>query len=308
MEVSYHTRVKHKLLGDYLSIWETAIKGKIPLLQFVDLFAGDGICKLESSLSITWDGSAILGARIVGGVPGWKCILNSWDPNDRTICDRLKHTLGETKPNIQILSEDANLLVGKILSSAFINPNYPSIFFLDPTAHSQLPWSTIEKIGNHRGKINRNDTRLSRRPELIVTLMTVGMQRNPQDLPGISRALGVTEEWLETWIEFWKELPENQGEPINKSFLDLFTLKLERLYGHKPLTMSVHNRMKSIVYWIVFASSHKRGVEIYGRLIPCVEKYHEVEWWKEVGELKILEMKEKMRQKGQQFLDERFSR
>ena len=140
--------------------------------------------ELENPLK--WEGSALLAVKMSNEYANrWTCYLNELDP---ITFKELKKNLKNYEPwDGEVFNKDANEVIDEILKK--INPDYPSLFFLDPQNHSQLPWTTIEKIANHVG---RKD--VHRRPEMIINLMTTGMQRNLDKTPeSISLALGVDE-------------------------------------------------------------------------------------------------------------------
>ncbi len=210
MKCKYHTRIKHKFLGDYLSIWLRGVGGKVSL-DYVDLFASDGICELDAELEtpLTWEGSALLAVKMSKEYKNrWTCYLNELDPSTYI---NLKENLKKYEPwDGEIFNQDANEVIDNILMK--VNPNYPSLFFLDPQNHSQLPWITIEKIANHVGSKLKDSQ--NRRPEMIINLMTTGMQRNLEKSPeNISLALGMAEaDWKRIITQYHEN--EKRGTEI----------------------------------------------------------------------------------------------
>ncbi len=272
MKCKYHTRIKHKFLGDYLSIWLRGVSGKVSL-DYVDLFAGDGICEFDAELEnpLSWEGSALLAVEMSKKYKNrWTCYLNELD---FTTCSELKKNLKKFDPwDGEVFNQDANVVIDEILKK--IDPDYPSLFFIDPLNHSQLPWKTIEKIANHIGK---KDTH--RRPEMIINLMTTGMQRNKNKSPeSISLALGIAEkDWRKIITQEYKN-----GKTYHEAFRDIYCKRLFQIYGINPVFLSVENKKESTVFYLIAISSHDLGNKILGSLKKCVEEYKKEKWWKEL--------------------------
>lgn len=290
MKCKYHTRIKHKFLGDYLSIWLKGVKGKVSL-DYVDLFASDGICELDAELETPpkWEGSALLAVKMSKEYNNrWTCYLNELDP---ITCSELKNNLKKYEPwDGEVFNQDANVVIDEILKK--INPNYPSLFFIDPQNHSQLPWKTIEKIANHVGYKNR-------RPEMIINLMTTGMQRNLDKAPeSISLALGMVE-------DDWRQIIEQEhdiGKPYHETFRDIYCEKLFQIYGVQPVFLSVENKKESTVFYLIAMSGHELGYKILGSLEQCVEGYKKEKWLKELRDIELQVDIAKMKKEGQKSL------
>lgn len=292
MKCKYHTRIKHKFLGDYLSIWLRGVGGKVSL-DYVDLFASDGICELDAELEtpLIWEGSALLAVKMSKEYKNrWTCYLNELESD---IYDRLVENLKKYEPwDGEVFNEDANEVIDKILKK--INPDYPSLFFIDPQKHSQLPWSTIRKIASHVGYKNR-------RPEMIINLMTTGMQRNLDKAPeSISLALGMKEA---DWRQIIKQ-EHNKGKTFHETFRDLYCEKLFQIYGVNPAFLSVENKNDSTVFYLIAVSSHDLGNKILGSLKKCVEEYKKEKWSKELSDIEIQIDIAKMKKEGQRSLFE----
>lgn len=295
MKCKYHTRIKHKFLGDYLSIWLKGVGGKVSL-DYVDLFASDGVCELDAELEtpLSWEGSALLAVMMSKKYANrWTCYLNELDP---TTCSELKNNLKKYEPwSGEIFNEDANEVIDKILTK--INPNYPSLFFIDPQNHSQLPWGTIEKIANHVGG-KLKDSQNFRRPEMIINLMTTGMQRNLDKSPeNISLALGMEED---KWRQIINQY-HDEGKTYHEGFRDIYCEKLSQVYNVSPVVLSVETKKESTVFYLIAISSHGLGKKILSSLKTCVEGYKE-KWSKELSDIEIQIDIAKMKREGQKSI------
>lgn len=297
MKCKYHTRIKHKFLGDYLSIWLKGVGGKVSL-DYVDLFAGDGICKLDAELETprTWEGSALLAVKMSKEYKNrWTCYLNELN---QTTCAQLKQNLRKYEPwSGEVFNEDANEVIDKILTK--INPNYPSLFFIDPQKHSELQWKTIEKIANHVGSRLKNSQNF-RRPEMIINLMTTGMQRNLDSPGNISLALGMDETEWRRIITLYHE----NGKAYHEAFRDIYCKKLFDIYNINPVFLSVENKKESTVFYLIAISSHSLGKKILNSLKLCVEGYKKEKWSKELSEIQIQIDIAKMKKEGQKSIFE----
>ena len=203
MEVKLHTKLKHKILTYYFSSgWKNAFKsGKIFSLSYVDLFAGDGICcceELDESLEKylpddlnkrTWR-PAFFNLMEYAMEAGFnlKCFFNDIDKEKiKSLSEEIKKE-GYSDFVEDYFSEDANNVYREILNKIG-NPNKPSLFYIDPTNHVHLSFSTIEQIAKFKDEKN------GRRPELIINFMLnsifMAIKRGlqPDDVPSINRFL-----------------------------------------------------------------------------------------------------------------------
>jgi len=278
MKVNYYSWAKHVFQCTYLQACEKIYRYKPGItFYYCDLFSGDGICKckLPTGEIETWDGSARSAlhycnnmGKNFGGV-----IFNdlkSADKLSENIQDLIKY------PNkVHLFNERADDVIDKILD--IVPKNSQSFFFLDPNRHKDLSWKTIEKIGNHATIGNYKEKQFTRRPEIMINLMTMGMQRNymrKSNQSSITKALGT-----DKWIEEVKISKEN-GEPIHLAFERVFYKQLKDLY-HDPLTKNqpapysfeVRGIKNQVVYYMFFISSHPLANQIFRKLLPYMEKY-----------------------------------
>ncbi|HIH44180.1 MAG TPA: three-Cys-motif partner protein TcmP [Candidatus Methanoperedenaceae archaeon] len=275
-----------------MSIWLKGVGGKISL-DYVDLFASDGKCELDAELEtpLRWDGSALLAVKMSKDYRNrWTCYLNELKSD---VFAMLRDNLKTYEPwDGELFNEDANVVIDKILSK--INPDYPSLFFIDPQKHSDLPWKTIDKIANHVGYENR-------RPEMIINLMTTGMQRNLDKAPeSISLALGMSE-------DAWRKIIETEyksGKTYHEAFRDIYCAKLFQIYGINPVYLSVENKKESTVFYLIAISSRDLGNKILSSLTKCVEGYKKDRWSKELSDIEIQIDVAKMKKGGQRFISE----
>jgi len=199
MEVKYHSWAKYVFLCSYLQACEKIYKYRPGMIRFYycDLFSGDGKCNcvLPTNEIESWDGSARSALYYCKNMGESYCgaFLNDAE-NMVALQNNLKDLIDDSS-KVHFFDKKADDVIDEILVKIPVNSQ--SFFFLDPTAHSDLSWTTIEKIGNHTSNGNYQKKAFTRRPEIMINLMTVGMQRNykiPANQEAITKALG-TDEW-----------------------------------------------------------------------------------------------------------------
>jgi three-Cys-motif partner protein len=254
-------------------------------LNYVDLFAGDGICECAEAPKPKWkppyfrnmDESNLNNLDL-------KCIFN--DMNKMNILsERLKPY---EKNIIGLYNEDANKIYKTALRK--IPPEKWSIFNLDPQIHSDLSFSTIESISYH--ETWDNISRCVRKPELIITFMTYSMQqylktigrdnvrenKKKELLKTIDKSLG-TDSWRDKILGLTKEMREDKTHNI---FLNIFLDQLGKL-GYDTVYFQIHQTAwKSIVYFLIFATAIPRAYNILSeRFEPYINDIKKDKWVKE---------------------------
>ena len=203
LEVKLHTKLKHKILSYYFSGgWKNAFKsGNIYSLYYVDLFAGDGFCfcgeideDLEKYLpddliKRRWSPSFFDLIRYANDAKfQLKCIFNDIDKNNIDSLLKEIKKKGYSDFIDAYYCKDANVIYKEILD-LIGKPNKPSLFYIDPTNHSHLHFSTIEAIANFK------DEKSGRMPELIINFMlnsifmSIKRGLNNKDLESINKFL-----------------------------------------------------------------------------------------------------------------------
>lgn len=270
MEVKPHTSLKHRILGVYFLICRQVMKKR--KLYYVDLYAGDGECICEEAPIQKWDTPtfrSILGNAEKEGLKV-DCSLNELDSeNFKKIMKKAAAYPTFVKRTTNI---DANLVYGWLLEQ--IPKDEWSIFFLDPFKHSDLDWKTIEGISKHEGYDTFNHC--GRKPELIINLMTLTMQRTmAADPDAITRALG-TDDWK-------GKVESKNGEKVHEIFSDIFLQKLEDL-GYSTISFQISQTLpfENVLYYLIFASSVPAANEILKtKFKPYVDNMMKEKWVKE---------------------------
>ena len=256
--VKWHTRKKHAFIESYLNIWVENVKKNLPTLDIFDLFASSGLCYCEESARYglsepTWNGSAILAAECLEKYPkGQKLILNTYHKKlaireeQKKNLERLLSGYSRIKPIITTLEIDAAIEAAR----GQLSPTYPSLWILDPYSSSDLPWNLVEKIGRFRGQYTTMSGQLrTRKPEMIITLMTYGLQMNVDINPHIiSQALGMDEsEWRPKYDVLMEEYDNTR-----KALIDLYAEKLSKLYEKPPVIVEINTTEEAAIVYCLF--------------------------------------------------------
>jgi len=272
VEVKYHTKLKHRLLGGYLSVCARYVKSnRKRCFVVVDLFAGDGKSEC-SEVNEEWEGSSQIISKWVSrcGENSY-CILNERNKdlipvlkeNTKKYCEYIK----------EIYNKDANIIYKEILNK-HIPLDSHSIFLLDPYNHGELSFSTIEGIAKHSepgvyyGREGKEKINFIRRPELIINFplytILVSMTQN-QDL--ITAYLG-TDEWIEAIEKAKRESKSQEGV-----LLDIFKKQLAKYYGDKGIVSIRIQTLKtnSPVYYLIFTSTHPLANKIHNNFSKWID-------------------------------------
>lgn len=296
--VKWHTRQKHEFIRQYLAVWteRVAKKGRAaPRLSIIDLFAAYGWCRANPETEPgaphePWPGTAVLAARALNSYPRpGRLIINSYNPDstDRGAAQleaarrAVSSEVGTTvRFGTEFLSKPVDLAV--VDSAKLVDLDYPTIWMLDPYVPESLPWKVVEYIaGQKREYLTRRGPSV-RRPELIITLITEGLQRNVDLSPGtVSLALG-----LETavWRLRLEELRE-QGANVRQALIYIYSERLHEIYGKWPTVVEVDASPGNIVYAIVLCSSHDAGTFVPKILVKPEFQAWRLSTWKPTARL-----------------------
>jgi len=295
MEISLHSSKKHRALGYYINLIRdliTSPKNPFNKLYYADLYCGDGEC-IVGSTGKKYDPpiiqSLLRPAKEIGF--SLSCFLNDLDTDKIA---RMKERTKIYKDFIEYCeSKDANVCFRDILK--MIPPDQFSIFFLDPTNHQDLKWSTIKAISEHTHHYHGK----TRRPELIINLMTYTMlgSYRSKSFQSINESLGTTE-WLEQ-VEKNKE--KGLSAPIEQTFLTVFVNQLKSLGYSVPTPIKITNTsVDNTIYYLVWATNEQGYDIIETRLIPWINDLMQKAQKENKGELK----KATARKRGDRSLTE----
>lgn len=284
--VKWHTRQKHYFLEEYLKIWSENVgksKKSCPSLDIFDLFASYGwcYCKDNGKMDLpgsTWPRSSVLAAKCLENYPNGRLLFSNTYAKPKELAkqeESLKKNLSSFKIKKIITKLPVTEAVDVAIKRA--NPNFPSLWILDPYGHSALPWEVIEKICKLKGTYTDKNG-INRRPELLITLMTYGLQINIKPNPEtISLALGMNETEWRPKLEKYNQETGNYREAI----IRIYEEKLAEYYVRKPITVRIKGTQGNIVYALFLLTNSDAGhyvMEIHN--MPEYKKWFDCEWKK----------------------------
>jgi len=286
-KVKYHTRKKHVFLKGYLDIRVERVKHKSPTLDIFDLYASTGLCYCEEAeitglSEVTWDGSAIIAAKALQQYSkGRLLFLNTYNEIEK-IKQAQKNNLFallkklDFKNPCVLISSPIEDAVNE--ASKHVDPRYPSLWVLDPCAASDLPWHIVEKIGKMRATYEYNGEMRTRKPELIISLMTEDLQRFVDIRPDIiCSSLGMDEK---EWRPKFDEL-RRKGLNTRQAMVELYAEKLSGLYEKPPILAAEINitNESAIAYCILLLTDSPAGHYITKlKLLPEFKQWEISEW------------------------------
>ncbi|MCU0915356.1 MAG: three-Cys-motif partner protein TcmP [Planctomycetes bacterium] len=132
---------KHYYLSRYMDAFTTSMRGKWAGLNYIDLFAGAGIERIEESEVLEW-GSPLLAART--RFPFSRLHLCE---KSRVRYKALAARVSQVRPNAQILRGDGNERIDEIVRE--VPKDSLSLAFLDPFG-LHLEFETLRKLSDIR--------------------------------------------------------------------------------------------------------------------------------------------------------------
>jgi len=310
-EVKYHTRLKHEFISTYLNFYtrnvvESTKKkgGKLPFLSIFDLYAATGWVHCDEGEVLgesggTWEGSALLSAKCIGEYPHSQSLfLNTYNENNEKCKSQLATLRGSLSEYIRkypglsrkIIISTFPIERAVMEASKYLNPNYPSIWILDPYEPKQLPWNVIEKIGNFKGRYRgKNGQIIERIPELIINFMSSYLHRFSDTQPEMATiAIGKPEsEWRPKFEGFIRQY-QNAREAVLRLYFD----RLAEIYGRDPVFILVRdNTQRAVIYCMLLCSNHPAGYYLMLKEGLSKLKEYEISEWKPNAE-KIVFKKE----------------
>jgi len=283
--VKWHTRQKHAFLEEYLKIWYEQVGKKpqvsLPTLDIFDLFASYGYCYCQEKKE-GWKGSALLAADCLKNYDKGKILfLNTYNPDEKKLQIQ-REALEENIANMNLPRRVEVLIESKPLegvidvATSHLNPDYPSLWILDPYKPEALPWNVVEKIcilkGQHKnGKI--------RRPELFINLMTGILQRYTgitnlkEDYVGL--ALGMsTSEW-----QCKLKHHTDSGKNTREALILMYAEKLMEHYEKEPIILDVKAVEGNVVYTVFLCTDNDAGHYVMKlHRIPEYQEWVKFEW------------------------------
>jgi three-Cys-motif partner protein len=248
-EIEPHTLVKHELLREYLKRWLPIIGSWSPGMNYVDGFAGPGQYLGGE------EGSPIIAIREAMGhkIPPKGRVHFIFIERNPIRATHLKALLEQRFPAASlpkgwVYSVETNEFeesVGKAVDGIEKRGANlaPTLAFVDPFGFAGLPMSTIRRVLSFP------------HCEVFVTLMTGFITRFLEDdrsdtLDGLFGS------------KAWRNLRGLSGDPRTRGILALYESGLKSVAGAKFVrTFEIQNDVGRVLYHLVFATNHSRGLE-----------------------------------------------
>lgn len=267
MEVEYHSKAKDWLLNAWLDVCVKVKKGgTIRDTVLVDLYAGDGLNEttLPDGSRVTWPGSSVRMAVAARQDPRHRTrvIVNEKDPDNYAA---LVKRVEPHRSLVTTYNEDAAKALPDILSD--LVPHDHNFFFVDPFRHSDANIELLRTIGSLAEHDTYRGESIVRRPEILYTFMTSGMQLSlaEQAQSSIDRFYG----GIVDWRMHFQEAEEN-GLPAYDGFLAaLLTAMRDQFPTRAHNLFEVKSPKGPIVYFLVFWATHPLAQKIF----PDVSRY-----------------------------------
>lgn len=300
--VKWHSIQKHEFLKNYLSIWKNQVGNKasfIPSLDIIDLYASWGWCHCEEN-DKTWPGTALLAAECLEEYEKGRLLFLNTYHGDNNILKLQKQNLIESLKSCNVQNIISTLPIEEAVDKALevVNLKYPTLWLLDPYGPKQLPWTVVEKICSVEKKyIDKKNRERSRRPEVLISLMTSSLQREINNESLICKSLGINK-------TKWQELESlakhgNTREVLVGAYIDC----MSKFYEKAPIVFKVRGTSGIIVYTLLLFTDSPAGNYVTKlQKIPEMEKWLEIEW---NGNAKEIEAKRKLKP-GQKSLFDSF--
>jgi three-Cys-motif partner protein len=256
---------KHRILGEYLRAFLTALsgnaqKGSNNYLYYVDCFAGAGTYQLDDGTIEM--GSPVLAAQIVRKLPYQiKCInvepeyYASLEENTKGYKDIITNFQGSIEQHIEAILRQVQ--------------NTPSLFFLDPFGIKDIPISGLVDLIAQRQ--SPTDALIRYDPIIVKRLCLRAQkdsQRGPADVLNLDRIFAG---------HGWRNILAQTSKPeeLDAPLLELYKYQLTHIphgvfnfAGSYPIR-TIDDKLK---YYLIFVTGRKLGMKIMSSVIYSAEE------------------------------------
>jgi len=268
VQVGYHSKAKDWLLNAWLDVCVKVKKGGTYRdTVLVDLYAGDGINEttLPDGSVESWPGSSLRMTEAARADPHGrtKVIVNEADPVKYEAL--MEHLRPYEDVVLADFHEAAKQALPKILSQ--LNPHDHNFFFVDPYSHAETDVDMLRSIGSFAEKDRYRGRLIVRRPEVLYTFMTSGLQ---QSMAGQAQAS--IDKFFQGRVDWRAEVEgaAGMGYPAYDGFLVALLKSLDDIYpASTHSSFEVKSPRGTIVYFMVFWATHPLALKIF----PQVTQY-----------------------------------
>ncbi|GMQ78981.1 MAG: hypothetical protein BMS9Abin02_1531 [Anaerolineae bacterium] len=248
--------VKLDYLGRYISVFETSMRNKWSVRNYIDLLAGPGKNVVEET------GEVMLGSPLLALTTKYPFTGYYFVENDDDNADALRKRCSSSNLNdrVRVMNNDCNQIVSTIINE--LKPyehKSLNLAFLDPEG-LELQWSTISQLASVR------------RMDIIINYPQGGLSRvmpNVIDQDGeseVDKFFGNSD-----WRHIYSEWQIRHEVGLHRRLIDLYLGKLQELgytelrrddeVGDEPLIRN--SKRRTPLYRLLFASKHPLGDQFW---------------------------------------------
>lgn len=245
------TLEKLHFLCRYLATTTTAMVGSryFSTVNYIDLFAGSGACRLKSQpQGAKYPGSPLLAAGCQKPFTNL-FLVESNRANHDALVARLQRV--QTRAAIHTWCGDANVVVDRVVSE-IPSSRALNIVFVDPYS-LDFHFSTIETLARHRTM------------DLIVLFAdAIDIVRNVDryyeqgEESKLDRFLGTDSGWRNDWLS----IENREGGRVREFFASTYLNQLRRI-GYSNTAMHVLESGRGPIYRLIYASKNKLGLKFW---------------------------------------------
>lgn len=242
IKVGRWARDKLFYIGRYCEIFNTAMKARWTVRTYIDLFAGPGMCLVQGTKK-ELKGSPLLALSCE--VPFTHYFFN--DSDGEVIKSLKSRAVSYGSTTIQYFNKDCNLVADELLMK--LPSNSLDFCFIDPF-NWEISFDSIRKLTERR----RMDLAISFH---IGNIKRVA-DRPPQELLDFFPD--------DSWQQKYQRAGE-EGKLTGRVLLDAYEDGLSELeYKEIKDYVLMTNRTNVPLYYLIFASKHKRGAEFWDKI------------------------------------------
>lgn len=268
-------RQKLDALESYLAAYHDVMKNQPFKLIYIDAFAGAGLSRVraseqdEAGLCLFLDSEQEAAQEeFIEGSPRRALRAGRgfdqyyfFDADERRakMLQQLKDEHPKREINIEVA--DANPGVRRLARRFLISPYARGVAFLDPYG-PHLHWTTVKALADTR----QVDVIINFPLGLAINRLVTRNPNIPQNWKDLLDQCFGTHEWYDLAYEhhdglFGDSLIQKSKETAER-LLGLYHQRLKDAFGHTVLPSLVRNTRGAPLYYLMWASSHGRGVSI----------------------------------------------
>ena len=239
------SRDKHYFLMRYIDAFTTSMKNKWSELHYIDLFAGAGVERLETSNTLAW------GSPMIAALARFKFTKLHLCENDPKKHEALKARIARVNCLAQVLCGDANEKIHEIVKS-ISTPKTLSLAFLDPYG-LHIDMETLQTLKHNRVDLiiffaDRLDALRNWRHYYL---------ENPDS--NLDRFLGSDSNWR-------KEINDTPQHRQVETFRQLYVDQLKKRLGYTHFDYERISNKGRPLYSLIFCSRSQFAAGLWRRI------------------------------------------